>query len=76
MEMDRQRGHITRPAFCQGKAGKKTYFSTKIYVVGTQKDHLNETVLLSIQNVSENFWVSKYSNFTPEILCLPMTSLQ
>ena len=30
---------------------KKTisYFSTKTYVVGTQKNHLNETVLLSTQ---------------------------
>ena len=26
------------------------YFSTKTYVVGTQKNHLNETVLLSTQN--------------------------
>ena len=25
------------------------YFSTKIYVVGTQKNHLNEMVLLSTQ---------------------------
>ena len=24
-----------------------SYFSTKTYAVGTQKDHLNETVLLS-----------------------------
>ena len=27
-----------------------SYFSTKIYVVGTQKNRLNETVLLSTQN--------------------------
>ena len=27
-----------------------TYFSTKTYAVGTQKIHLNETVLLSTQN--------------------------
>ena len=26
---------------------KKSYFSTKTYVVGTQKNRLNETVLLS-----------------------------
>ena len=32
---------------------KKTifYFSTKTYVVGTQKNRLNETVLLSTQNI-------------------------
>ena len=27
-------------------------FSTKTYVVGTQKNRLNETVLLSTQNIS------------------------
>ena len=28
-----------------------SYFSTKTYVVGTQKNGLNETVLLSAQNI-------------------------
>ena len=28
-----------------------SYFSTKTYVVGTQKKRLNETVLLSTQNI-------------------------
>ena len=28
-----------------------SYFSTKIYVVGCQKNRLNETVLLSTQNI-------------------------
>ena len=28
-----------------------SYFSTKTYVVGTQKNRLNETVLLSPQNI-------------------------
>ena len=28
-----------------------SYFSTKTYVVGAQKNRLNETVLLSIQNI-------------------------
>ena len=28
-----------------------SYFSTKTYVVGTQKNHLDEMVLLSTQNV-------------------------
>ena len=30
---------------------KFSYFSTKTYVVGTQKNGLNETVLLSTQNI-------------------------
>ena len=30
-----------------------SYFSTKTYVVGTQKNRLNETVLLSIQIYNE-----------------------
>ena len=30
------------------------YFSTKTYVVGTQKNRLNETVLLSTQNTCLN----------------------
>ena len=40
-----------------------TYFSTKTYVVGTQKNRLNETVLFSTQNVSLNLWVRKYLHF-------------
>ena len=28
-----------------------SYFSTKTFVVGTQKDRLNETVLLNTQNI-------------------------
>ena len=31
-----------------------SYFSTKTYVVGTQKNRLNETVLLSTQNACLN----------------------
>ena len=31
-----------------------SYFSTKTYVVGTQKNRLNETVLLSTQNICLN----------------------
>ena len=33
---------------------KFSYFSTKTYVVGTQKNRLNETVLLSTQNICLN----------------------
>ena len=36
------------------------YFSTKTYVVGTQKNRLNETVLLSTQNKCLNWWIRKY----------------
>ena len=36
-----------------------TYFSTKTYVVGTQKNPLNEMVLLSTQNTHSNWWVRK-----------------
>ena len=28
-----------------------TYFSTKTYVLGTQKNHLNETCLMSMQHI-------------------------
>ena len=28
-----------------------SYLLTKMYIVGTQKNHLNETVLLSDQNI-------------------------
>ena len=35
-----------------------SYFSTK-HVVGTQKNRLNETVLLSTQKHSLNRWVSE-----------------
>ena len=33
---------------------KNSYFSTKTYVVSTQKNRLNETVLLNTQNLCEN----------------------
>ena len=31
-----------------------SYFSTKTYVVGTQKNSLNKTILLSTKNKSQN----------------------
>ena len=37
----------------------ETYFSTKTYVEGTQKNPLNETVLLSTQNICLDCWVRK-----------------
>ena len=35
------------------------YFATKTYVVGTQKNRLNETVILSTQNTCLIWWISK-----------------
>ena len=40
-----------------------SYFSTKTYVVGTQKNSLNETVLLSTQNACLNWSGRKYLPF-------------
>ena len=47
-----------------------SYFSTKRYVMGTQKNHLNETVLLSTQNICKKIWVRKYLLFYAENVCL------
>ena len=38
-------------------------FSTKPYVVGTQKNRLIETVLLSTQNKCLDRWIRKYLHF-------------
>ena len=46
------------------------HFSPKAYVVGTQKNHLNETVLLSTQNICLKIWVRKYLQFYAEKFCL------
>ena len=43
-----------------------SYFSTKTYAVGTQKNHLNETVHLSAQNICKNWWVRRYLQFYDE----------
>ena len=52
-------------------SGKQfSHFSTKIYVVGTQKNHLKETVLLGTQNISFKLWVRKYLQFYAENFCL------
>ena len=44
--------------------------SAKIYVVGTQKNRLNETVLLSTHYKCYNWWIRKYSQFGAQKLCL------
>ena len=36
-----------------------SYFSTKTHIVGTQKNRLNETILLSTQNICKKWWVRK-----------------
>ena len=38
-------------------------FSHQKYVVGAQKNHLHETVLLSTQNTCLILWLRKYSQF-------------
>ena len=40
-----------------------SYFSIKTYFVDTQKNRLNETVLLSAQNTCLNLWIKKYLQF-------------
>ena len=40
-----------RPLVKSAYQKKISYFSTKTYLVGTQKNRLDETVLLSIQNI-------------------------
>ena len=46
-----------------------SYFSTKTYVVGTQKNSLNETVFLNTQNMLK-IMVKKYLQFYAEKSCL------
>ena len=45
-----------------------SYILTKTYVVGTKKNRLNETVLLSSQNKCYNSRIRKYSEFYAHIL--------
>ena len=45
---DSKFGTLVKSAYQKKKV---SYFSTKTYVVGTQKNRLNETVLLSTQNI-------------------------
>ena len=53
-----------------------SYFSTETYVVGSQKNRLNETVLLSTQNLCYNWSIRKYWQFYAQKFCLswPMTA--
>ena len=47
-----------------------SYFSTQTYVVGSQKNLLNERVLLSTQNICQKLLVRKYLQFYAENFCL------
>ena len=38
--------------------------------MGTQKNHLNKTVLLSTQNICSNWWISIYLKFYTQNFCL------
>ena len=38
--------------------------------MGTQKNHLNKTVLLSTQNICSNWWISIYLQFYTQNFCL------
>ena len=49
------------------KFNQFSHFSTKTYVVGTQKNRLHETVLLSTQNICYKLWVRNIYNFTQNI---------
>ena len=46
-----------------------SYFLTKIYVLGAQKNRFNETVLLSTQNLYSKWWERKYLELYAEIFC-------
>ena len=39
-----------------------SYFSTKTYIVGTQKNRLNETILLKTQDTCLNWWITDEEN--------------
>ena len=58
--------YIGMTRYCYRPTDKKcltenyfSYFPIKTYVVGIQKNRLNETVLLSTQNTCFNWWVRK-----------------
>ena len=48
-----------------------SYFAIKTYVMGTQKNHLNEMVLLSTQNKCSNWSIRNNSQFYTKIFHLP-----
>ena len=64
--------YATGPRPLDKKLKVKNYFSyffTKTYVVGTQKNSLSETVLLSTQNTCFNSEVEKNYNLMLKKVC-------
>ena len=64
---------FVKSAFKKNKSAYKkllSYFSAKTYVVGTQKNRLNETIFLSTLNISSRCWISNYLQFYAQKLCL------
>ena len=49
------------------------YFSAKTYVVGTQKNRLDERVILSIQNTCLNSWIKNNRNLTLKCFLITVT---
>ena len=49
-----------------------SYFSTKTYVVGSQKNRLNEMILLSTQNILLDLLVRKQLQSSAQIFCMLM----
>ena len=49
---------------------KKLFFSTKTYVVGTQKNHLNEMGLFSTHTILKLVGIRKYLQLYAKKLCL------
>ena len=47
---------------------KFSYFYTNTYIVGTQKNRFNETVLPGTQNICSDWWIRKYQQFYTKIL--------
>ena len=43
--------------------------------MGTQKNRLNETVLLSTKNIYQNWWVRKYLQFTIKDLLIKICDI-
>ena len=43
---------------------RKSHVTAHYYVVGTQKNRLNETVILSTQNICLDCWLENNYNFT------------
>ena len=54
LTFQRKKVRLTGPQIRERNEKYFSYFSTKTYVVGTQKNRLNETVLLSTQNTCLN----------------------